>query len=374
MQACPCRRVLGRYRLRSGRGPPGARGFPGAKALRNNPRMSSDPLAGAATDSLRIHTFASLTPGPRLLVLGGVHGDEVSGTLGIERILAELDGGALRLQRGELTLVPVANPLARRRLQREGERNLNRLFRPSEQPADYEARITNVLAPLIARHEVLLDLHSFQSEGEAFAMIGPRDNTGALEPFARSYEEGQLALHIGTPIVVEGWLDIYAAGLAQRGATADEAALDFGRGTNEYIRSQGGYGVTLECGQHLDPQAPEVAWRAIRRTLALLGMAALPNGLAAASAKPRLLRLAGVTDRLHAQDSFVRDWATFDAVQRGEPIGMRHDGTRVNAPADGFIVFPNAVALPGTEWFYFAHPSERELGPATGTTGTLGAA
>jgi hypothetical protein len=331
--------------------------------------MSSDPFAGVATDSLRIHTFASLQPGPRLLVVGGVHGDETCGTAGIARVLAEFDAGTLQLQCGELTLVPVANPLARRRLQREGERNLNRLFRPTEAPADYEARITNRLAPVIARHEVLLDLHSFQSEGEAFAMIGPRDNAGTLEPFARSYEEGQLALHIGTPIVVEGWLDIYAAGLVQRagGTPADEAALDFGRGTNEYIRSCGGYGVTLECGQHQDPEAPEVAWRAIRRTLALLGMAPLPAGLAAASAQPRLLRLASVTDRLHEEDSFVRDWATFDEVRRGEPIGMRHDGTLLSAPDDGFIVFPNALALPGAEWFYFARPSERVLGPVAGT-------
>ena len=327
--------------------------------------MSSDPFAGVATDSLRIHAFASLNPGPRLLVMGGVHGDEISGTLGIERILAEFDAGTLQLRRGELTMVPVANPLARRRLQREGERNLNRLFRPTEAPVDYEARVTNVLAPLIARHEVLLDLHSFQSEGEAFAMIGPRDNTGTLEPFARASEEGLLALHLGTPIVVEGWLDIYAAGLAQRaaGIAVGEDAIDFGRGTNEYIRNCGGYGVTLECGQHRDPKAPEVAWRAIRRALALLGMAALPQGLAGTPpAPPRLLRLASVTDRLHEDDSFVRDWATFDAVQRGEPIGMRHDGTLVSAPDDGFIVFPNALALPGAEWFYFARPSERVLG------------
>jgi len=320
--------------------------------------------AATATDSLRLHTFASLNPGPRLLVIGGVHGDETCGTEGIARVLAEFDSGALRLLRGELTLVPVANPLARRRLQREGQRNLNRLFRPSDLPADYEARITNRLAPVIARHDALLDLHSFQSEGEAFAMIGPRDNNGPLEPFARAQEEGRLALHIGTPIVVEGWLDIYAAGLAQRGATVDEAAIDFGRGTNEYIRSCGGYGVTLECGQHQDPQAPEVAWAAIRRTLALLGMAALPPGLSGAPAQPpRLLRLASVTDRLHEDDSFVRDWATFDTVRRGEPIGMRHDGTRVSAPDDGFIVFPNAMALPGAEWFYFARPSDRVLDP-----------
>jgi predicted deacylase len=298
-----------------------------------------------------------------------VHGDETCGTEGIRRVLAEFEAGTLQLLRGEFTLVPVANPLARRRLQREGERNLNRLFRPSDTPADYEARITNRLAPVIARHEVLLDLHSFQSEGEAFAMIGPRDNAGTLEPFARAFEEGQLALHLGTPIVVEGWLDIYAAGLAQRagGVAANEAALDFGRGTNEYIRSCGGYGVTLECGQHQDPQAPEVAWRAIRRTLALLGMAPLPPALTGAPPQPpKLLRLASVTDRLHEEDSFVRDWATFDQVQHGEPIGMRHDGTLLSAPEDGFIVFPNALALPGAEWFYFARPSERVLGPVSG--------
>ena len=46
--------------------------------------------------------------------------------------LAALDGGSLQLLSGQLTLVPVANPLARRLLRREGERNLNRLFRPTD--------------------------------------------------------------------------------------------------------------------------------------------------------------------------------------------------------------------------------------------------
>ena len=316
-----------------------------------------------STDLLRIHGYASLQPGPGLIVLGGVHGDETCGTAGIERIVAALDGGSLQLLRGQLTLVPVANPLARRRLRREGERNLNRLFRPTApgaEPADYEARITDLLCPLLDRHEVLLDLHSFQSEGEAFAMIGPRDNQGPLEPFARAFEEGQLALHLGTPRVVEGWLDIYAAGLAQRGQAADEAALAFGWGTNEYMRSRGGYAVTLECGQHQDPAAPEVAYQAILSALRLLGM--IEPDPAAAPRQPRsLLRLVSVTDRLHAEDQFVREWATFDRVARGEPIGVRADGSVLHAERDGFIVFPNAEALPGTEWFYFAVESDRDL-------------
>jgi predicted deacylase len=325
--------------------------------------MSEQPPP--APDHLRIHGFASLEPGPRLIVLGGVHGDETCGTVGIERTLAELDSGALQLLRGELTLVPVANPLARRLKRREGERNLNRLFKPTpagQAPADYEARITDLLCPLLERHDVLLDLHSFQSEGEAFAMIGPRDNTGTLEPFARAFEEGQLALHMGTSRVVEGWLDIYAAGLAQRagGKPAEEAALAFGWGTNEYMRSRGGYGVTLECGQHQDPAAPEVAHRAIHAALRLLGMIAADPG-AEPPAAPALLRLVSVTDRDSEDDQFVREWATFDPVAKGEPIGVRADGSVVAAERDGFIVFPNSAALPGTEWFYFAVESERDL-------------
>ena len=34
--------------------------------------------------------------------------------------------------------------------------------------------------------------------------------------------------------------------------------------------------MTLECGQHDDPKAPEVAYQAIRQTLALLQLAAIP--------------------------------------------------------------------------------------------------
>lgn len=318
-----------------------------------------------ANDTLRIHGFSALQPGPRLIVLGGVHGDETCGTVGIERAVAELDSGALQLLRGQLTMVPVANPLARRLMRREGERNLNRLFRPTRagaQPADYEARITDLLCPLLDAHEVLLDLHSFQSAGDAFAMIGPRDNTGRLEPFSRAFEEGELALHLRTSRVVEGWLDIYAAGLAQRagGRPPDDTELAFGWGTNEYMRSRGGYGVTLECGQHEDPDAPEVAYKAIVSALRLLGMIA-PDQEEPPPSDPCLLRLVSVTDRQHAGDHFVREWATFDPVVHGEPIAVRADGGMLRAERDGFIVFPNSEALPGTEWYYFAVASDREL-------------
>ena len=328
---------------------------------------SNTPAMMYSTAQLRIHRFAGLATGPRLIVLGAVHGNEVCGARGIERVVAELDGGALTLSRGGVTLVPVTNPLAYQKGQRNGERNLNRNLSPTDTPQDYEDRIANVLCPLLAQHDVLLDLHSFQAQSEPFAMIGPPDNQGALEPFTHARQEQALALRLGPRRIVEGWLSTYAVGVQQRLARTpshDRAGLlstdpGYGVGTTEYMRSQGGYAITLECGQHADPAAPEVAYQAIRNTLAHLG---LVDGT---TPDPRteleFLRLAQVVDRYHPQDSFARAWASFDAVCAGDRVATRHDGTPVLAVQDGYIVFPNTNATPGNEWFYLAQRSRRDL-------------
>ena len=138
-----------------------------------------------------------------------------------------------------------------------------------------------------------------------------------------------------------------------------ECDAQYGVGTTEYMRARGGYAVTLECGQHADPAAPDVGERAILQALKLLGLVAGEPEPPAASFE--VLRLAQVTDRLHAGDRFAREWASFDRVAAGEPIGLRADGSVVAAPADGHVVFPNARAEPGHEWFYFAQASRRVL-------------
>ena len=330
--------------------------------------MRSTPAQPIQTTSLRVHGFRALAPGPRLIVLGAVHGNETCGTRAIERVLNEIDSGALVLQRGSLTLVPITNPLAYQRRQRMGERNLNRNLYPNTEPLDYEDRIANVLCPLLAENEVLLDLHSFHTAGQPFAMVGPQDNTGPLEPFAHAAREQALALRLGPRRIVEGWLETYATGVRRRLARTapnERAHLlstdpRYGVGTTEYMRTQGGYGITLECGQHDDPQAPEVAWRAIHRALAHLRMVDAPAPPATADIQS--LKLVEVVDKYHADDQFSRAWASYDPVRKSEAIGTRHDGSQVLAPHDGFIVFPNPSALAGNEWFYFAQPSTRDLG------------
>ncbi len=318
---------------------------------------------------LRLHRFAGLQRGPKLIVTGAVHGNEVAGTRGIQRVLAEIEAGSIDIVRGSVTFVPICNPLAYAHGRRMGERNLNRRLQPTATPQDYEDRIANVLCPLLAEHEVLLDLHSFRSPGRPFVMRGPADNRGALEPFAQAAAEAQLAAHVGVSRVIEGWMPAYAEGLARRkarGLTPGGVHEDpsYGVGTTEYMRShgahgRGGYGVTLECGQHEDPAGPDVACVAIRQTLALLGIAELE--LAPPPRPFECLRLAEVIDRHAAADRFVQAWTSFDPLAAGELIAVRGDGSEVRAPRAGYIVFPDVSARPGHEWFYLAQASERAL-------------
>ncbi len=323
--------------------------------------MPASPTPQTRPSHLRSHTFHGLASGPRLLVLGAVHGNEVCGSHGITQILAAIDSGALTIERGSVTFVPITNPLAHQLKQRIGDRNLNRNMAPSAIPQDFEDRIANVLCPLLEAHDVLLDLHSFHTGGAPFVMIGPQDNQGTLEPFAHAAKEMQLALHTGPYRIVEGWLDTYARGVKRRAAASAAGGArtqtlvtnpNYGVGSTEYMRSRGGYAVTLECGQHDDLKGIEVAKHAVKQTLALLGITSAP--LTPATGEREILRLVDVTDREDALDAFTREWRSFDAVKAGDVIGVRQGGAEVKAPADGFVVFPNPKAEVGQEWFYFA--------------------
>jgi predicted deacylase len=304
----------------------------------------------------------AVAPGPSLIVTGAVHGNETCGTVAIRRVLDEIRSGALAIVSGRVTFVPIANPLAYERRQREGERNLNRRLAPTDAPRDFEDHVANWLCPLLADHEVLLDLHSFHTAGEPFVMVGPEDNDGPLEPFRHAAAEEALAVRLGVRRLVDGWLGTYASGVARRRAQAGAAAAttmhpDYGVGTTEYMRRVGGWGYTLECGQHEDPRAPDVGYRAILNTLAHLKL--IEASAPAPVRNVEALRLFEVVDKQHADDRFTRPWASFDPVRAGETIGTRHDGTPVRAPFDGRIVFPNPAGAAGQEWFYLAKPNPR---------------
>jgi hypothetical protein len=103
--------------------------------------------------------------------------------------------------------VPIANPIAYARGQREGDRNLNRDFRE----VISRPRALRTGLPIIWRRcwrptTCCSTLHSFSSQGEAFVFIGPQDNNNELEPFAKAAQEEALASVLGPQRIVHGWI------------------------------------------------------------------------------------------------------------------------------------------------------------------------
>jgi uncharacterized protein len=311
-------------------------------------------------------TYTATRPGVKLLVTGAVHGSEKCGTLAINRMKGDLDSGAVQLVAGSVTFIPITNPKAYAQNTRNGDRNLNRRLRPTADPKEFEDHVANWLCPLMAAHDVLLDLHSFQAKGKAFVMVGPENNTGTLEPTKHAAAELELAKRLGVTRAVDGWLSTYAKGVERRKRYAAENPeraknvdhdAQYGVGTTEFMRSTGGYSLTLECGQHADPHAPDVAYQAIRNALGFLGIAPAiadpqPQGMEG-------LHLYEVIDKIDKKDAFAKPWQSFDPIAKGELIGTRASGIEFHAPTDGFIVFPNAMAEAGAEWFYLAEPTQR---------------
>ncbi len=330
--------------------------------------LTSLPEQIPLQDELPFHTvrFRSPLPGPRLIVTAAVHGNETCGTFALKRLAQQIETGEIKLLRGFLTLVPVTNPKAYRLQRRAGDRNLNRRLAPVETPKEYEDHLANWLCPLLAEHDGLLDLHSFQSGDRAFALFGPANNTGTLEPFSQASTEEALVQRLGCNRFVYGWLDTYAKGIKRRALevqagrfTAGSVDIDtaYGVGTTEYMRSQGGWAITLECGQHDDIGGRDVAYQAVLNTLIQVGL------IQGAAPKPatdfEVLGLYDVFDRFHADDQFSQAWKSFDPISKNSLIGKRADGTELRAEQDCFIVFPNSKSQPGQEWFYLAQAGGR---------------
>lgn len=307
--------------------------------------------------ALETVTFHGLERGPRVIVTGAVHGNEPSGPMAIRRLIEEFRSGRRRLLRGRLTFLPVTNPLAFARNTRSGDRNLNRLLAESAIPQDNEDRVANALCPLLRDNDVLIDLHSFGSEGEPFACFGPSNNDGPLEPFRHAAEEEALAAALGLPLLVHGWLPAHQKAIAmkEREGVIGLSPLT-GVGTTEYMRAVGGYGVTVECGQHLQADGPAIAYDVTVNGLVHLGLIAGP---AATRPCPRVIEIADAILAESPADRLSRRFAAGEVIREGDVLGTRADGRAIVAPYDGAVIFASVTAPANSELCFLCRDSNR---------------
>jgi predicted deacylase len=267
------------------------------------------------------YRLTGAAPGPRLVVLGGVHGNEIGGIVAAGRLTRM----TLPLERGTLDVVPVAHEAANEAFRRESpddDGNLARTF-----PGDPGGGPTQRLAALIAEQviagaDALIDLHTSSPDIDMPLFAGSlHDGSAAGDAgvaMATAFGAGRLWTH---PDLGPGRTLTFAAG---RGIPA------------MYVESPAG-GVLSESFLSAYDDG-------VLRVAALLGM--LPAD-AAPPAPPLTHWFHGNGDTetfslAPCDGYFIADVALLETVRKGQPLGRMLDarGTelaRVDAVDDGVI-------------------------------------
>ena len=252
--------------------------------------------------------YAATTPGPHVVVQALTHGNEVCGAIAVDRLLGE----GFRPARGTVTFVFAnvaayrafdhADPFASRCV----DEDFNRVWSADVLDGPRQSRDlarARELRPVIDGADALLDLHSMTDPCPPLALAGPRDKGLAL------------ARAVGVPehIVIDAG---HAAGKRLR----DYAFFDDPADPRAAL--------LIECGQHWERAAPEVALESTLRFLAHFGM------LAPADAAKRLGAASPPRQR---------------AIVVTEVVTIRTDRFAFALPAHGLMTVPAAGTLLATD-------------------------
>ncbi|HVK16888.1 MAG TPA: M14 family metallopeptidase [Fimbriiglobus sp.] len=115
--------------------------------------------------------FVGRSPGPRVLITGGVHGDEFEPMAAVRRLIARFR--ETPPPRGRVTLVPVVNEPAFRRGSRVAEDGLD-LARtcPGAPAGSVTERIAHELSGLIREADYYIDLHTGGTRLRVLPLVG----------------------------------------------------------------------------------------------------------------------------------------------------------------------------------------------------------
>ncbi len=273
------------------------------------------------------YVYNSSTPGPRLLLLGAIHGNETAGSKEILKLREALENKEINLMAGSLILMPICNPLAYEKNVRFVEKNLNRIIKHHETPSCPEEEFASAVAEEILQNDYILDLHSTHNAGEpAFAFLDyPGEGTQKLVKAAE------------VDYVICNWPEIY------KNAPITDYCTEY------FAHISGKSAITLECGYHYDIASQVVAQKSIYNVLSLLGMIDKPYQ----ERKKSYLNLQEVVIKKRA-GKLMKNYKHLDKISAGEIIACYEDGEKILAKNDGYILIPNHEAPLETEWFYLA--------------------
>ena len=280
-------------------------------------------------DTVQSYVYRGTESGTHLLLLGGVHGNEICGQHALIDLKKELDSGALRLSKGTLTIVPYANPRACAASCRYLEENLNRVIKHHATPIAYEEKLGAQIAALIDSCDVTVDIHS--------------TSTYCPSPFVFNMypapENDKLCYALGGEFVVKNWLEML-----------DEHATHLFSATNIYAHQSGKTATVIECGQHDETSSLQVAARAVRNAMKLYGL--IPGEVEPPNIKGDIVAKKAYVKKAEGR-MLSPDWHHLMPVKEGTVIAQYDHGEKLVIPQDGYLLLPAHYATVGDEWFYF---------------------
>ncbi len=268
-------------------------------------------------------TRAATAPGPHLLLLSLMHGNEIAGAIVLDRMLR--DGfvparGRVTLGFANLDAFSAFDP-ARPTQSRFVEEDLNRVWDPAVLAGrgnSVELRRARQILPVVLAADVVLDLHSMLWPSEPLVLAGLVSRGIGL------------ARRMGGPGLI----------VADAGHASGKRLIDHPRFSEPGTATA----LLVEAGQHWRTETVAMMQRGVAGLLGALGM-----GPQLAEEPPA--RCAEVTETVVAETatfSFVRPWRGGEVVARARTV-LALDGEReVRTPYDEcLLVMPSLRPAPG---------------------------
>lgn len=257
--------------------------------------------------------------GPKSIIIAGMHGDEPCGVHAFLKILPKL-----QIDNGEVTFL-IGNPKALGKNIRFTEYNLNRALRNAKyyskkDKETYEYKRAQFLKKIMLRADVALDLHSTRNPGKPF-IICENNAFNIVDKFPENFVRR-----------VSGFAKI------EPGATDD------------FMNDNGKIGIGIECGQHDDPNAVNVAISAIDSFLHIRGHFKKMIQYK----KPRRQTLK-INKLYKTRDNFVltRVFQDFETIKAGTVVG--YDAKRkISVNKKSVILFAHNCSKQNEEAFLLA--------------------
>jgi uncharacterized protein len=250
--------------------------------------------------------------GPRVVLFGGVHGDELSGIHAIEKLFFDLFVGTRTLLQGSLTLAR-GNEQAIAAERRYLKHNLNRMFREDYGPeidrTSYEYNRAQELKTVLHDCDYFLDLHSAPIAQGAF-MVAEQAAVGFYSK-------------LGIPRIMTGWSKFSS------GAIGGDA--------ENHGNAHGAKSATLESGSHFDKRSNDVAYRTIVSLLSLLGMIEQTEQ---PTAQPlEIVDVYAVVTKEAADFRYAGTVDNFQIFEKGKPFAFQN-GRPVTVAEDTYLLIP----------------------------------